>query len=79
MVGVGLVLKSFQRLTQVDLGFHPDGVTSIALPLRRRIAVDTGRIKTFVNAVGVPAVASDSCDCDVPRCEEPSVGSVESV
>jgi len=35
LIAAGLVLKSFQRLTQVDFGFHPDGVTSIALPRRR--------------------------------------------
>lgn len=50
LIAAGLVLKSFQRLTQVDLGFQPDGVTSIVLPLAQRIANDAGRIKAFVNA-----------------------------
>lgn len=50
LIAAGLVLKSFQRLTQLDLGFHPDGLTSIALPLPQRIANDAGRINTFVNA-----------------------------
>src|SRR5436190_7767998 len=51
LVAAGLVLKSFQRLTQVDLGFHPEGATSIALPLPQRIASDAARINTFVNAL----------------------------
>src|SRR5207248_11453186 len=37
LVAAGLVLKSFQRLTQVDLGFHPEGVTASELPLPQRI------------------------------------------
>jgi len=51
LIAAGLVLKSFQRLTQVDFGFHPDGVTSIALPLPQRVASDARRLNTFVNAV----------------------------
>ncbi|HEY7234383.1 MAG TPA: ABC transporter permease [Gemmatimonadaceae bacterium] len=50
LIAAGLVLKSFQRLTQVDLGFHPEGVTSIVLPLPPRIATDAARMNTFVNA-----------------------------
>jgi putative ABC transport system permease protein len=50
LIAAGLVLKSFQHLTQVDLGFHPEGVTSIVLPLPQRIASDAARIETFVNA-----------------------------
>ena len=61
LIAAGLVLKSFQRLTEVDLGFRPDGVTSIALPLPQRIGNDAGRTKTFVNATlgrvrGIPGV-----------------------
>ena len=33
LVGAGLMLESFRRLTGVDLGFEPDGVTSVSLPL----------------------------------------------
>ena len=36
LVAAGLVLKSFQRLTQIDLGFRADDVTSIALALPSR-------------------------------------------
>ena len=35
LIAAGLVLKSFQRLTQVDLGFRPEGVTSVTLALPR--------------------------------------------
>jgi hypothetical protein len=33
LIAAGLMLESFQRLTALDLGFRPEGVTSIALPL----------------------------------------------
>jgi predicted permease len=36
LIAAGLMLESFQRLTAVSLGFRPDGVTSIALPLPPR-------------------------------------------
>ncbi|HEY9227626.1 MAG TPA: FtsX-like permease family protein, partial [Gemmatimonadaceae bacterium] len=45
LVAAGLVLKSFQRLTHVDLGFKSDGVTSIAIALPPR----------YNNAVALPA------------------------
>lgn len=50
LIAAGLVLKSFQRLTQVDLGFDPEGVTSIVLPLPQHIDSDAGRLNAFVNA-----------------------------
>ena len=50
LIAAGLVLKSFQKLTEVDLGFHPDGVTSIVLPLPQRLANDAARVNAFVNA-----------------------------
>ncbi|HKW10270.1 MAG TPA: ADOP family duplicated permease, partial [Gemmatimonadaceae bacterium] len=50
LIAAGLVLKSFQRLTSIDFGLHPDGVTSILLPLPQRIASDAARMNTFVNA-----------------------------
>ena len=50
LIAAGLVLKSFQNLTQVDLGFEPDGVTAIELPLPQRIAGASATMNTFVNA-----------------------------
>jgi putative ABC transport system permease protein len=71
LIAAGLVLKSFQRLTQLDLGFRPEGVTSIALPLPQRIASDAGRIKAFVNTtlsrvVAIPGVQSASLTSALP-------------
>jgi predicted permease len=50
LIAAGLVLKSFQNLTQVELGFQPRGVTSIQLPLPQRIASNAAAMSTFVNA-----------------------------
>ena len=36
LIAAGLMLESFQRLTALNLGFRPDGITSIALPLPSR-------------------------------------------
>ena len=71
LVAAGLVLKSFQRLTQIDLGFQPDGVTSIALPLPPRLANDAGRLNTFVNTVlqrvrAIPGVQSAALTAALP-------------
>jgi len=71
LIAAGLVLKSFQRLTQVDLGFHPEGVTSIVLPLPQRIASDAGRINTFVNTTltrirAIPGVQTAALASAVP-------------
>jgi len=71
LIAAGLVLKSFQRLTQLDLGFQPDGVTSIALPLPQRIAGGAVQMNTFVNAVlprvrEIPGVQSAALTGAVP-------------
>jgi predicted permease len=71
LVAAGLVLKSFQHLTEVDLGFHPDGVTSIVLPLPQRIASDAARINGFVNATlsrvrAIPGVQTAALTSSVP-------------
>ena len=71
LIAAGLVLKSFQHLTQVDFGFRPDGVTSIALPLPQRIASDAARINTFVNATlsrvrAIPGVELAALTASVP-------------
>jgi predicted permease len=50
LIAAGLVLKSFERLTGVDLGFHPEGVTSIVLPLPQPVGADAARLNAFVNA-----------------------------
>ena len=71
LIAAGLVLKSFQRLTQLDLGFRPDGVTSIALPLPQRIARDAGAINGFTNQTlarvrAIPGVESAGLTSTLP-------------
>ena len=71
LIAAGLVLKSFQRLTQVELGFEPESVTSIELPLPQRIATDAGRMNTFVNATlsrirAIPGVRSAALTSALP-------------
>jgi len=71
LIAAGLVLKSFQRLTQLDLGFRPEGVTSIALPLPQRISNDAGAINAFTNQVlervrAIPGVQSAALASTLP-------------
>jgi predicted permease len=66
LISAGLVLKSFQRLVQTDLGFDPRGVTAVSIalppqkyPTRAQAAVATtaliGRVRTLP---GVQSVAA---------------------
>ena len=65
VVAATLVLQSFRRLVGTDLGFAPEGVTTVALPLpaakygdSRAVAATTDRIAERVGAVpGVRDVA----------------------
>jgi len=71
LIAAGLVLKSFQRLTQIDLGFRPEGVTSITLPLPRRISGGSATLNTFVNATlervrALPGVQSATLGTALP-------------
>ena len=71
LIAAGLVLKSFQRLTQLDLGFRPEGITSLRLPLPQRIGNDAARINTFVNATltrvrDIPGVQSVALTSALP-------------
>ena len=71
LIGAGLMLKSFQRLTQVNLGFRPDGLTSIALPLPQRIARSSLAMSSFVNTTlervrAVPGVELVSLGTTLP-------------
>ena len=70
LIATGLVLKSFQRLTRLDLGFRPEGVTSIALALPNRIN-DAATMRAFVNTAlervrAVPGVQSASLAWALP-------------
>jgi putative ABC transport system permease protein len=71
LISAGLVLRSFQRLTQVDLGFHTDGLTSISLPLPPRIGTSALATTTFMNTTlqqvgGVPGVRSAALASSLP-------------
>ena len=48
LVAAGLVLKSFHRLTGLDLGFRAEGVTSIAFTVPPRIGSSALATKAFV-------------------------------
>lgn len=71
LVAAGLVLQSFHRLTQVDLGFKPDGVTSIALPVPQQRVQSAPAAAAFYNALlnevrAVPGVKSAALAWSLP-------------
>lgn len=71
LVGAGLMLKSFHRLTQLDLGFRPEAVTSIALAVPQRIGGSAQGTQTFVSAVldrtrAVPGVQAAALGWSLP-------------
>ncbi len=51
LIAAGLVLKSFQRLMQTDLGYHPDGVTSISLQIPPNRVASADAASAFYNAL----------------------------
>jgi len=57
LVSAGLVLKSFRHLVQTDLGFDPDGVTAIALPLPMQRYMDQSYLSRFSSDL-LPRVAA---------------------
>ena len=71
LIAAGLVLKSFQLLMRVDLGFRTDGVTSISLPLPARISNSALATKTFMTSVMeqvrvVPGVQAAALTASLP-------------
>ncbi|HVG29692.1 MAG TPA: ABC transporter permease [Pyrinomonadaceae bacterium] len=63
LVGAGLLLKSFGKLTNVDPGFDPQGVTATTVALaRQKYPTDERRLATFseivARAQNVPGVES---------------------
>jgi predicted permease len=70
LVAAGLVLKSFERLARVDLGFRPDDIMSIALPLPQRLngaAAMAAFVRTSLEQVrAVPGVKAASLSWSLP-------------
>ena len=71
LIAAGLVLKSFQRMTSVELGFRPDGVTAIGLWLPRRIGLSSLEVGRFMNQTlervrAIPGVQSAGFSAAMP-------------
>jgi putative ABC transport system permease protein len=70
LVSAGLVLKSFERLARVDLGFHPENITSMSLPLPQRMndaAAMAAFVRTSLEQVrAVPGVKAASLSWTLP-------------
>jgi putative ABC transport system permease protein len=49
LVGAGLLLRSFQRLLNVDVGFDTEGVVGAGLPLKMGKNPEAGPLKLYVN------------------------------
>lgn len=71
LIAAGLVLKSFRRLTAIDLGFDPTSVTAIYMPLphdkymgSKRIASTVDEVLTRVRAV--PGVSDAAAAGNLP-------------
>ena len=71
LVAAGLVLKSFHRLTDLDLGFRAEGVTSIAFTTPSRIGTSALATNAFVTNVlqrvrAIPGVQSAALGWSLP-------------
>jgi putative ABC transport system permease protein len=71
LIAAGLVLRGFERLSQVDLGFRTQQVTSISLPLPSRINTSALATLTFMNTTlqqvrSVPGVRSAALASSLP-------------
>jgi predicted permease len=70
LIAAGLVLKSFQRLTALDLGFRSEGVTSVVLPIPQRMN-NALALAAFVNRTleqvrAIPGVRSAALGWTLP-------------
>ena len=71
LIAAGLVLKSFEKVSEVDLGFRPEGVTSIGLPLPARVGSSAEATLAFMNATldrlrAVPGVRAAALGWGLP-------------
>jgi predicted permease len=71
LIAAGLVLKSFQRLLHVDLGFRPDDVTTVTLALPERTGNSAIAMSSFMGTTldrvrAIPGVRSASLTSALP-------------
>lgn len=70
LIAAGLVLKSFQRLTALDLGFNGEGVTSVVLPIPQRLnnalAISAFMNRTLEQVRAIPGVRSAALGWSLP-------------
>ena len=71
LIAAGLVLKSFQRLTHVELGFRTEGVTSISLQLPQRVSTSALAMNAFVGSAlrevrAIPGAQSAALSWSLP-------------
>lgn len=71
LIAAGLVLKSFERLTHLDLGFRVDGVTSISVPLPARVSSSALATTAFMNSTlaevrAIPGVQAAALTASMP-------------
>jgi putative ABC transport system permease protein len=71
LISAGLLIKSFMRLQQVDLGFNPDGVLTAAVPLpRTKYLEPTKRIafyeSLFARIAALPGVEAVGAVDELP-------------
>jgi predicted permease len=71
LVAAGLVLKSFQRLMHTDLGYRPEGVTSISLQIPPSRVTDANAAKAFYTSLlndvrAVPGIKTATLAASLP-------------
>src|SRR6266478_3576021 len=71
LVGGGLVMRSFHRLQNVDLGFRPDGLLTMELPLSAAKYPALEQQTSFIDRVlhrvrGTPGVLAAGITTNVP-------------
>ena len=76
LVGAGLLIRSFDRLTQVDLGFQPAGVLTYSVTFPSAQFRDAGQLPPLYQAVlervrALPSVRAVGVSADLPM-NEPS-------
>jgi putative ABC transport system permease protein len=82
VLGAGLMLRSFERLLQVEPGFKPEGLISAALALPQRAYPEAAQVDTFYASLiarleSSPAIRSASAGSTVPLWNDAGVWDFE--